>query len=167
MCADITTLLSAGEVRGSRVRGLSIYVEKTGTALRGVFAGKRFDPGELIEVAPVIVLPVALVSKTLVAVTYSWDEGSEQARTRAIALGYGSLYNRGKPGNLVYRVDGPGRVIRYFARIVVAAGEELTINYDSMSEACMAAQDRCMERQDAALIGEATVAQAHAREHSV
>jgi uncharacterized protein len=138
MCADITRHLSKLEMRNRPLRGLSLYVENTGTIRgRGVFAAKSFSKGELVEVAPVIVFTSACQLPRIFAdVAYSWD-----AETKAIALGYGSLYNHDNPANLSYQADASARVIRYKAIRDIKLNEELTINYS-------AALGRCDRRED-------------------
>src|SRR5262245_40586569 len=61
---------------------------------RGVFARRSFAPGDLIERAPVIVIPEKqwpkVQSSILSNYAFDWGERDEHA---AIALGYVSIYN--------------------------------------------------------------------------
>jgi hypothetical protein len=146
MTTDITALLSAAEVNSKPLRGLSLYVKDTGTARgRGVFASRRFRKSELIEVAPVIVIKAGMVPKPIAHVLYEWEQLPE-GPTRAVALGYGSLYNHGNPANLKYAKDPIARVICYWALRDIAPDEELSINYNSMTGLCTPEQETWFER---------------------
>jgi len=96
---------------------------------RGVFATRAFAKDEVIESAPVIVIPVEqqdVVHTTLLNdYVYGWDD------TIAVALGYGSLYNHAWEPNLEYRKRLRDALIDYVALRDIAVGEELTINYSS------------------------------------
>jgi SET domain-containing protein len=96
---------------------------------RGVFARRRIKKGEIIERVPVIVLPVDQVGndgkrQVLANYTFSWGQ-----KTVALALGYGSLYNHSYRPNARY--EDRGRRIKEFVAIrEIAAGEEVTVNYN-------------------------------------
>ncbi len=96
---------------------------------RGVFATRPFSVGELVEVAPVLVLPHsdddARASKTLRDYVFGWGDGL------ALALGYGSLYNHAWQPNLEYRKRLAASVIEFVAIAAIAPGDELFINYAS------------------------------------
>ncbi len=146
MTMDITALLSAAEAVSKPNRGLSLYVKDTGTARgRGVFASRQFRKGELIEVAPVIVITAGMVPKRIAQVLYEWELRPDGS-TRAIALGYGSLYNHDNPANLKYAKDLIAGVIRYWALRDISPDEELTINYNSMTGVCAPEQETWFER---------------------
>lgn len=112
----------------------SIHVTLTGTARgRGVFAGKVFLPGELVEVSPVVLvdckhfdLPVEITHYA-----FSWRGLTGGESLQALALGYGSLYNHANPANMVYRGDVENNAIVFLAARRIEAGEELTINYSA------------------------------------
>jgi hypothetical protein len=65
-----------------------------------VFAQRRYLPGEVIERAPVIVIPAGEVEtinrSAASAYLYKWGADADQV---AIALGYGSLYNHAPRAN--------------------------------------------------------------------
>src|SRR4051794_17429842 len=71
-----------------------IYVRRVRGMGRGVFAGRRFRRGEVIEVCPVIFIPRRQERKCrgelLEKYIFHWPDGRHGA---AIALGYGSIYN--------------------------------------------------------------------------
>ena len=96
---------------------------------RGVFAQKRFAPGELIEQAPVIVLPSAqagFLDQTLLKnYYYHWDNASV-----ALALGFGSLYNHAYAPNAHYVKSVKEALIKFVALRTIEVGEEITVNYN-------------------------------------
>lgn len=102
---------------------------------RGVVALRPFSAGDLVERAPVIVVPAhevaTLCTTALGRYYYEWGEDDEQA---ALALGYGSLYNHSFEPNLDYEFREDENVIEYFALRPIASGEELTINYNNLGE---------------------------------
>lgn len=145
--ADIIQCLSKGELEPRPGRGLALYVKDTGTTKgRGVFAARRFSLGEPVEVAPVIVFEACMMPRIVANIVYNWENHTREPKARAIALGYGSLYNHDNPANLTYRVDGVARVIRYFARRPIAVDEELTINYNDASGRSNPAADYWFEK---------------------
>jgi uncharacterized protein len=98
---------------------------------RGVFAAEAIRAGELIERAPVIAVPGAqwpLLERT-VLFDYCFAWGPE-LQDCCVALGHGSFYNHSYAPNarFVRRLDLPA--MDFVARRDIAAGEELTINYN-------------------------------------
>jgi SET domain-containing protein len=95
---------------------------------RGVFACAIITKGELIERAPVLLVPIehligGLYSPILARFFYLWNK-----KHVAISLGYGSLYNHSYQPNAHYQ---HGRMaISYTALRDIAKGEEITINYN-------------------------------------
>lgn len=98
---------------------------------RGIMAIESIEPGELIEICPVIVIPhkdVEAIHKTILHDYYFlWGEQEELA---AIALGYGSLYNHALLPNANYHMDFDTETIEIIAIHQIEAGEEVTINYN-------------------------------------
>lgn len=105
---------------------------------RGVFATRPISAGELVHVAPVLVLSDEdfdqVAGTPFEGHLYEWAEGGA-----AFALGFGSVFNHATPSNLRYeRTDdahpsAPAHA--YIARRDVAEGEELTIDYVDGDEA--------------------------------
>ncbi len=94
---------------------------------RGVFARRPIEEGEVIETCPVLVLPASSVedfSEGLGAYVFEWGRGS-----LALALGYGSLYNHSYRPNARY-ADLADRTKLFTAIRDIAAGEEITVNYN-------------------------------------
>jgi uncharacterized protein len=148
MAADITRCLSEQEVLGPLRHVLCLYIKDTGTIKgRGVFAGRRFAKGEIVEIAPVIVFNACELPRILANVVYHWEQQTKEPKTRAIALGYGSMYNHDNPSSLSYTANAKERVICYTAARDIARDEELTINYSAARGQCDAAEDQWFEWQ--------------------
>ena len=98
---------------------------------RGVFTSEPLHEGDLIEICPVIVLPPEQLqiihNSKLHDYYFLW--GPDQDRP-AIALGYGSIYNHSSVANANYRFDCENETIDFFAVKDIAAGEEITVNYN-------------------------------------
>ncbi|KQC05567.1 MAG: lysine methyltransferase [Methanoculleus sp. SDB] len=114
-----------------RISPPAVFIGATGHRGRGVFAGKDFDPGDEIEICPVIVLDTPAershIDRTrLYDYYFAWGEGEERT---AIALGYGSLYNHSYLPNADHAPDCAAGLIRIFACRPIRKGEEITINY--------------------------------------
>jgi hypothetical protein len=117
------------------IKPVEAYIKETGTAKgRGVFAAREFKKGEVVEVAPVIVMhrPFEVVPPVLKTVVFNWTNlaGFPQPAF-AIALGYGSMYNHDNPANMIYKADSEAKTIHYIAVTDITKDEELTINYNS------------------------------------
>jgi len=98
---------------------------------RGVYAKKNFQPGELIESVPVILIPAAeweFIEKTILYdYCYAFGETTED---QAVALGFGSLYNHSFTPNARYVKHIEEKIINFFALRPIFIGEEITINYN-------------------------------------
>lgn len=126
-----------------------ICIRETGTAKgKGVFALRAFTRGEVVEVAPVLVLKTDYDTLPALLKTYvfDWTTLTGVPRTQGVALGYGSMYNHDNPANLVYQADARRRVMRYVAARDIAAGEELTINYNAVGGVAEWHDDNWFER---------------------
>lgn len=98
---------------------------------RGVFARRQIAEGELIEQAPVLVIPGEewqhIEQTVLYNYCFSWGSDLQHA---ALALGCGSLYNHSYQPNAVYIKRVSELVIDFVALRQIAPGEEITINYN-------------------------------------
>ena len=95
---------------------------------RGIVALADFSPGDLIECCPLLVFKsdkTQLEQSGLNRYYYEWIN-----KTQAIVLGYGSLYNHAYDANACYEHDYDNLLLRILAVRPVAAGEEITINYN-------------------------------------
>ena len=105
-----------------------IYLREVAGKGRGVFAARDYKKGELVEAAPVIVIPdedVDLIDKTTLAdYYYKWGDSHF-----ALALGYGSLYNFSGTPNLSFKPDLKNMVILYRTIKSIRKDQELTIDY--------------------------------------
>lgn len=107
-----------------------LYIMHTESQGRGVFTAVDIKKGDLIEIAPVIVLkeselPV-IHNTTLHDYYFLWGPNNE---TCAIALGYASMYNHAVHPNANYLLDLPQETIEVFAIEDIEAGSQITINY--------------------------------------
>lgn len=82
-----------------------------------------------------IIIPedqVAAIHKTVLHDYYFlWGPEEKQA---AIALGFGSLYNHSFEPNAEYRVDYEQHSFDFYSLRDLAAGEELTVNYNGAAD---------------------------------
>jgi uncharacterized protein len=104
-----------------------IIVKNTEKYGRGVFALRNMKKGELIEEAHVIVIPITewkLMRKSILS-NYVFRWGGD----KALALGYGSLYNHSYTPNARYITNLENQSIDFYAREDMQAGEEITVNY--------------------------------------
>jgi len=112
----------------------AIRVGMSGMIGRGVFAEQHFEPGELIETAPVLVIPAAewpLLEKTrLFSYCYAFGDNGSECEDMALALGLGSMYNHSYTPNARYVKNLKEQMIAYYAIREIAFGEEITINYN-------------------------------------
>jgi uncharacterized protein len=105
----------------------AIVIKRVRGKGRGVFARRPIESGEVIETCPVLVLPSGSIedfSAGIGAYVFEWGRGR-----LALALGYGSLYNHSYRPNARY-VDLAERTKLFTAIRDIAAGEEITVNYN-------------------------------------
>jgi SET domain-containing protein len=110
-----------------------VYVQIPGKG-RGIIAKAPIAAGELIERSPV--LPIGSVeseSPGLNDYSFAWGEdveGFEPGKECAVGLGYLSLYNHSDTSNVSLTRHYEDNEMSIRALRDIAAGEELTINYD-------------------------------------
>ena len=97
---------------------------------RGVFAGRAFRAGEVIEVCPVIPLTAAEADTCAVTVldNYFFEWGPD-GNAYALALGYGALYNHAADPNAAFSCRIRQLEIVFRATRPIKAGEQITIDY--------------------------------------
>lgn len=109
-----------------------ITVKKTEKYGRGIFAIRNIMKGEFIEKAPVVVIPITewkLMKKNILSnYVFRWGED------KAIALGYGSLYNHSYTSNARYYTNIENQSIDFYAWEDIQEGEEITVNYNGDPE---------------------------------
>ncbi len=113
------------------MRNPTLYIAQSSLGGRGVFTGAPIKKGDMIEVCPVIVMKegemAVLDTTTLYDYYFLWGDDQKQC---VIALGFGSLYNHFAPSNADYFMEFEELYIEIFAVRNIAAGEEITINYN-------------------------------------
>ncbi len=100
----------------------ALFIRKVRGMGRGVFAGRAYLRGEVIEVCPVIPLPNP--APTDPGHVFWWGEDG-----RAIALGYGSLYNHSATPNARFTPRESRNDIVIRATQDIAEGEQVMIDY--------------------------------------
>jgi SET domain-containing protein len=112
-----------------------LYLSNSPAHGRGVFAGKRFAKGDLIENAPVLIIPpeqVTHLDETLLAnYYYCWGEELEAA---AVAMGFGSFYNHSYFPNAEFTQRFDTDVVEFIAIRTIEPGEEITVNYNGLPD---------------------------------
>ena len=95
---------------------------------RGIFATRNIKKGEFIEDAPVIVIPKTewkLMRKSILSnYVFRWGED------KALALGYGSLYNHSYTPNARYLTNIGNQSIDFYAWKDIQENEEIIVNYN-------------------------------------
>lgn len=111
-----------------------LYIKDTSTVKgRGVFANRVFSEGDIVEIAPVIILlrPFEQLPPRLKTIVFNWSNLAKTNPSHALALGFGSLYNHDNPANLRYEADVDNQALCYIAVRTIQKDEELTINYNA------------------------------------
>ncbi|HET7879767.1 MAG TPA: SET domain-containing protein [Acetobacteraceae bacterium] len=99
---------------------------------RGVFAARHFEPGETIEVCPVIPLSEADARRLDATALYDYYFGwGKDGKAAAIALGYGSLYNHAPSPNAMHNKHEADGMISIIAVRPIERGEEIFIRYNT------------------------------------
>lgn len=97
---------------------------------RGVFTAHDIDKGDLIEVAPLIIIPkeeIADIHKTKLHDYYFlWPQPSNSA---CIALGYASLYNHNFQPNAQIIMDLEKQEFEITCTADIKAGQEIFLDY--------------------------------------
>lgn len=97
---------------------------------RGIFAGRPFTADEVLERAPVLVIPNEewdLVSASIVAsYCFTWGKADDAA----IPLGRSSLLNHSYTPNAYAQIHLRQKIIEFLALRDIEAGEEITLNYN-------------------------------------
>jgi len=98
---------------------------------RGVFACKTFNPGAVIETAPVILMEQDDKDflQATVLFSYYFVVGDKKFPV-ALGLGYSSLYNHAAHANAVYSISLKEAAITIKACKPIMPGDEITLNYN-------------------------------------
>ena len=108
-----------------------LYIRDVKGKGRAVFASEDIPAATIVEVAPVIVMKKAdriLIDKTLLHdYIFEWGHKKDQC---CMALGYVPIYNHSNRSNCEYEMDFDKDTITVRTVRFIAAGDELTINYN-------------------------------------
>ncbi|AWM37886.1 SET domain-containing protein [Gemmata obscuriglobus] len=107
----------------------ALYVRKVRGMGRGVFAGRAYRAGEVIEECPVVRIPThpkGPGGKALEHYVFEWDAGTGEL---AIALGYGSLYNHSPEPNARFKPRMSRNDIVFRALRDIQEGEQIFVDY--------------------------------------
>ena len=108
-----------------------IHIGESGSRGRGLFARRPIGGGELIEAAPVVVVPREQIDHLDATVLgdyyFLWGETKKEA---AILLGRCSLCNHSYEPNARFVLVPDQRTIEFVALRDIVVGEEITINYN-------------------------------------
>jgi uncharacterized protein len=103
---------------------------------RGIFARTPFAAGALIEAAPIILIPASecpAVDRTILHDYYfHWDGDPDGAGSGALGLGLLSLCNHSQRPNARVRRNFPWNTLDLIALAPIAAGDEITIDYNCL-----------------------------------
>lgn len=94
---------------------------------KGVFASKNIKKGEIIEVAPILILEFSDFIDTkwnLLFEYYFWMDDFV-----VLALGYGSMYNHSPNPNSKYKINSRTKTITFTASKDIKKDEEISFNY--------------------------------------
>lgn len=104
---------------------------------RGVVASRRLREGELIERAPVVVIPdrdwSIVESGVLSPFCFQWDGGADGSAV--LALAHASMCNHSYTPNAYVLPRKRARAIDFVALRDIDEGEEVTINYNGDPDA--------------------------------
>lgn len=107
-----------------------LYYKHVENKRRGVFCLNEINPGDIIEVCPVILIPekdLKLINETRLHDYYFlWEQ---PLNSGAIALGYGSLYNHSTSPNAKFELDYENDTIDFICGREIPSGEEITVDY--------------------------------------
>jgi SET domain-containing protein len=106
----------------------NVIIKNTKKYGRGLYAARNLDKGEVVEIAPVVVLSQA--DSRIIGITkltmYLFEWKNKDA---GFALGYGSLFNHSKKENVSYEARFKTNDIVFTAIKKVKKGQQLFIDY--------------------------------------
>jgi SET domain-containing protein len=109
----------------------ALYVQRAEGKGRGVYTHADLKKNLIIEIAPVIVMSSRdqqLLDQTLLHdYIFLWGDDNKEC---CMALGYVPLYNHSYRSNCEYMMDFESQIITVRTVRPIAAGEELSINYN-------------------------------------
>lgn len=124
------------EFSALNVSGQKTYIDDAPGKGRGIFANCLIQRGEIIEIAPIIIIPkeeTDLIQKS--HLKYYWfklhahKDHPWSGERSALGLGHTPLYNHDDNPNAIYDLDGIKQSIQITARRTIKKGEEITFDY--------------------------------------
>jgi len=126
-----TRVLGVEAVQSDDPNSLNVYVSETHDKGRGVFARRKILKGQVIERAPVVVIPgeqwTGMQETVLSNYAFDWGESEEHA---AVALGYVSIYNHSYAPNAALEEYTGEEIIEVIALRDIEPKEEIFVNYN-------------------------------------
>lgn len=112
-----------------------LYIADAGGKGRGVFAGKGFKKGEIIERSCIIEISRSehyqIAGNILERYVFLWNK---RKKSIAMVLGFGSLYNHSNKANASYKRDLKNHIMTFSASRDILQNEEITIHYGPAGE---------------------------------
>lgn len=109
----------------------ALFVRRVRGMGRGVFAGRPFKKGEVIEVCPVVPIPKGMARKCkgelLDRYLFYWGERGYAA---AVVLGLGSIYNSSPEPNARFDQRWTTREMVFRATRDIPAGAQIFVDYE-------------------------------------
>ena len=107
-----------------------LYVKPVKGKGRGVFCKQEIKKDEIFEICPILVIPEedynSVSATNLVDYFFNFNKDEN---SKAIALGFGSLYNHAVYSNAAYNLKPESKKIEFYALEDIQSGTEITINY--------------------------------------
>ena len=108
----------------------TLYIKTVKGKGRGVFCKQKIKKDEIFEICPLLVIPSEDYSSVIETqlVDYFFNFNNEE-NSKAIALGFGSMYNHAKFSNAAYILKPESKTIEFYALEDIKSCNEITINY--------------------------------------
>lgn len=134
-----------------------LYIKEIPGKGRCVFSKKDIKAGEIVEIAPVVIISGALsdypeeheyrvnglkkvtsdrtiLPQEIRNIIFSWSNLTNNGKKdQCIALGYGSLYSSDNPSNMKYEADEKNLNLLFIAVVDIPKDTELTVNYSGIN----------------------------------
>ena len=94
---------------------------------RGVFATRRYRAGEVIETAPVLIVPKAQNEALAATFLEHYIFQTDNKKHLVIGLGITSLFNHNEPANAEFFISVESIIVK--AKQAISIGAEVTIDY--------------------------------------
>jgi len=107
-----------------------LYIKSTKGKGRGVYCDHRILKDEIIEECPLLIIPEneheRFDTTKLADYFFSFDKSEN---TKALALGFGSIYNHKRLSNANYWIDMEAKSITFYAIENIDKHTEICVNY--------------------------------------